>query len=281
MIKIGDFSKICQTSIKALRHWDAVGLLRPALIDPLTHYRYYSIDQIDDVNRILAFRALGLSLNETAMMLHEHPAPADIRALLLAKRAELYAQIQEAESMLTALEGRLRVMESVSAQPAYEVALKSAQEMPVLSVRTVVPDLEALVALLEETHPYARQRSTTNLLAVFFDEGYDVESVDVQVGFPVERLAAKPITLRHQLELTPSLLPAVPLLATTVHRGEWLTLSEAYIHLGRWIDQNDYTITGAGREIFHHIDWDGGQRATVTELQFPVARVATSPSMEP
>lgn len=270
MLKIGDFSKICQTSIKALRHWDAVGLLKPALTDPETNYRYYSIEQIDDVNRILAFRALGLSLSESARMLHEHLPPEDIRAMLLAKRTEMIQQIEEAESTLKALEGRLRVMESMESPPSYEVALKSTEALSVLAVRTVVPDMQALVDLLYETHPYARQKDKTNLLAVFHDDGYDVESVDVEIGFPVESVSAKPIPLKADLQMTLAMLPAVPLMATTVHRGEWLTLSEGYTYLGRWIDQNGYTIIGAGRELFHHIDWAGNQRETITELQFPV-----------
>jgi DNA-binding transcriptional MerR regulator len=71
MLKIGDFSKICQTSIKALRHWDAIGLLKPALIDPETNYRYYSIEQIDVVNRVMAFRVLGLALGDIVRLLHD------------------------------------------------------------------------------------------------------------------------------------------------------------------------------------------------------------------
>jgi len=270
MLKIGDFSKICQTSIRALRHWDAIGLLKPALIDAATGYRYYSIEQIDDVNRILAFRAMGLSLDDVIRMLHEKPTPEIVRAMLLAKRDELHEQIQEAEAMLLALEGRLRVMETMDTAPSYEVTLKSSDEMPLLAVRATVRDLDELVHLLEETHPYARQKDNTNLLAVFYDEGYDVESIEVEVGFPIDHRTRKPISLKHSREMIPTLLPAVPLLAATVHHGEWLTLSEAYMHLGRWIVQNGCTITGAGREIFHHIDWDGNQRSTVTELQFPV-----------
>lgn len=269
MLKIGDFSKICQTSVKALRHWDAIGLLKPALTDPETNYRYYSIEQIDDVNRILAFRALGLSLNEMARLLHDQPSPDDIRAMLLAKHAEVIEQIQQAEATLKALEGRLRVMDR-QRNPPYEVVLKSVEETPILSVRTVVPDFTVLVGLLEESYPYARHRHGANLLAVWHDDGYEVETVDVEVGFPVESRAAKPIALKSDLRMIPSVLPAVPLIASTVHLGEWLTLSEAYIHLGQWIDGNGYRIAGAGRELFHYIDWEDNQRATVTELQFPI-----------
>jgi DNA-binding transcriptional MerR regulator/effector-binding domain-containing protein len=268
MLKIGDFSRICQTSIKALRHWDAVGLLKPALTDPETNYRYYSIEQIDDVNRILAFRTLGLSLSETAQLLHEQLSADDIRAMLVAKRTEVVEQIEQAEATLKALEGRLRVMDQ--ARTPYEVVLKSVEEAPILSVRTVVPNFEVLVNLLQESYPYARQKDNANLLAVWHDDGYEVEVVDVEVGFPVESRSTKPIRLKHDLQMIPSVLPAVPLIASTVHLGEWLTLSEAYIHLGQWIDQNGYTLAGAGRELFHYIDWEDNQRATVTELQFPI-----------
>src|SRR5690606_14953279 len=122
----------------------------------------------------------------------------------------------------------------------YEVALKSADAIPMLAVRTVVPDFEALVNLLYESHPYALRKDNTNLLAVFHDEGYEEERVDVEIGFPVDKPAARPIALRDALQMTPATLPAAtlpaaPLLASTVHCGEWLTLSEAYIQLGQWI----------------------------------------------
>lgn len=276
MLKIGDFSKICQTSIKALRHWDAIGLLKPTLIDPETNYRYYSIEQIDVVNRIMAFRALGLSLTEIARLMKEQLSTDDIRSLLVTKRDEVAAQMQQAEMMLKVIESRLRMIEGQSGALTYEVALKSVEALPALAVRTVVPDMNALVDLLEESHLYALQKDNTNLLAVFHDEGCEVESIDIEIGFPVEKPASSPIVLRQGLQMVPTLLPAVPLLASTVHCGEWLTLSEAYIHLGKWIDQNDYAIAGAGREIFHHIDWEDNQRATVTELQFPVVRRATT-----
>jgi DNA-binding transcriptional MerR regulator/effector-binding domain-containing protein len=272
MLRIGEFSKICQASIKALRHWDAIDLLKPAYTDPHTGYRYYSIEQIGDVNRLLALRTIGLSLQEVAHLLQENPTSDDIRALLNAKRQALSHQIQEAEAMLAALEGRLRLMDSASTFTPYEVTLKSSEPMQVLAVRTIVPDLEALVNLLQVTHPYARRKDNTNLLAVFHDEGYESELMDVEVGFPFAGERPKSIPLENDLHMRPAVLAGVPLLACTVHHGQWLTLPEAYVRLGRWIDQSGYTICGAGREIFHLIDWEGHQRDTVTELQFPVKR---------
>jgi DNA-binding transcriptional MerR regulator len=67
MFKIGDFSKISQVSIRSLRHYDEIGLFKPAHTDPFTGYRYYSADQLPRLNRIIALRTLGLSLEEIAL----------------------------------------------------------------------------------------------------------------------------------------------------------------------------------------------------------------------
>ena len=47
MLQIGEFSKICQVSVKTLRHYDKIGLLAPAEVDRFTGYRYYRVEQID------------------------------------------------------------------------------------------------------------------------------------------------------------------------------------------------------------------------------------------
>ncbi len=274
MLRIGEFSKICQVSVKALRHWDAIGLLNPTVIDPVTSYRYYSINQVGDVNRVMALKAMGLGLAQISDMMQSPSSLTtdDIRAMLRLKQVELHQQITDAADMLMLIESRLKQIDNAGTLPDYEVVLKSAEARLVLAVREVVPDMERLVALLAETHPYARQREGTNLLAVFHDDAYELEQIDVEVAFPVESASVKPIPLANSRQMQVTQLPGIELLASTVHHGEWLSLSQAYIHLGGWIETNNYQIVGAGREIFHHIDWHGEQKATVTELQFPVVK---------
>jgi len=62
MFKIGEFSKLSQVTVKTLRYYDEIGLLKPAEVDRFTSYRYYSVDQLPRLNRILALKDLGLSL---------------------------------------------------------------------------------------------------------------------------------------------------------------------------------------------------------------------------
>jgi DNA-binding transcriptional MerR regulator len=62
MISIGDFARIGRVSVRMLRHYDAIGLLSPEHVDPYTGYRYYRIEQLRRLNRIVALKELGLRL---------------------------------------------------------------------------------------------------------------------------------------------------------------------------------------------------------------------------
>ncbi|HEY4723320.1 MAG TPA: helix-turn-helix domain-containing protein, partial [Anaerolineae bacterium] len=89
MFKIGDFSKLSQVSVKTLRYYDEIGLLRPGEIDRFTGYRYYSADQLHRLNRILALKDLGLTLEQIDQLLNGDLSAADIRGMLKLKRAEI------------------------------------------------------------------------------------------------------------------------------------------------------------------------------------------------
>lgn len=69
MLQIGEFSGICQVSVKTLHHYDKIGLLAPAEVDRFTGYRYYQISQIDEMNYIQRLKRYGFSLDEIQRML--------------------------------------------------------------------------------------------------------------------------------------------------------------------------------------------------------------------
>src|SRR5436309_15386266 len=93
MFKIGDFSRLTQVTVKALRHYDRLGLLAPEAIDPETGYRYYSGAQVPRLSRILALKDLGFSLEQVGTLLDADLSPAQLRGMLLAKRAEVLGAI--------------------------------------------------------------------------------------------------------------------------------------------------------------------------------------------
>jgi DNA-binding transcriptional MerR regulator len=117
MLKIGDFSRLGRVTVKALRYYDEIGLLKPVSIDPITGYRYYSSDQLPRLNRILALKDLDLSLEQIGRMLDEDLSPDKIREILRIKRAELQAQMRDVKMRLERVEARLKQIEGEGKTP--------------------------------------------------------------------------------------------------------------------------------------------------------------------
>src|SRR5260370_900819 len=89
MFLTGEFSQISRVSKRLLQYYDEIGLLKPARIDTHTGYRYYSATQLPRLNRILALRDLGLSLDHIAVMMQADVSDVEIHGMLLMKKAEL------------------------------------------------------------------------------------------------------------------------------------------------------------------------------------------------
>ncbi|MEM7714814.1 MAG: helix-turn-helix domain-containing protein, partial [Cyanobacteria bacterium P01_A01_bin.68] len=135
MLKIGDFSKLSQVTVKALRLYDQLGLLKPADIDEFTGYRYYSVQQLPQINRILAFKDLGFSLEQIAKLLDDNLPPAEIRGMLRLKQAELELHLLAEKERLSRVEVRIKQIEQENNMSNYEVVLKTVQPIKVASIR--------------------------------------------------------------------------------------------------------------------------------------------------
>jgi DNA-binding transcriptional MerR regulator len=64
--KIGDFSRLTNISIRTLRYYDEIGILKPEYVDPYSGYRYYTDKNLDEVRSITFLKQLSFSLEEIA-----------------------------------------------------------------------------------------------------------------------------------------------------------------------------------------------------------------------
>ena len=273
MFKISDFSKLCQLSVKTLRYYDELGLLKPALTDRFTGYRYYSADQLPRLNRILALKDLGLTLEQIARLLDNGLTPDQIRGMLKLKRAEIEQQVQEDEARLARIEARLRQIEQEGKMPAYDVVLKQLEPQMVAGVRDIIPAYSQQDHLWGELMGYLQANRAHAIeapcLTIYYDDEYRERDVDAEVCAPVQRSAQSSGRVKvHEL-------PAMTM-ACVVHHGAFNTLNQAYSALFAWIQANDYRIVGPGREVY--LDTGKGpvrqdDPSYVTEVQFPVERV--------
>ena len=127
MLKIGDFSKLSRVSVRMLRYYDEIGLLKPAEIDRFTDYRYYSEAQLPTVCRITALRDMGFGLADVCAILPIYDDRERLDDFLAARQAELEQQRDDVAQRLRLLDTarkRLRKEETMN----YDVTIKTLPE---------------------------------------------------------------------------------------------------------------------------------------------------------
>jgi DNA-binding transcriptional MerR regulator len=93
MVSIGEFARLGRVSIRTRRHYDEIGLLHPASVDPETGYRCYAPSQLGQLNRIIALKELGLSLAQSRQLVTGITA-GELRGMLVLRRAQLEQELE-------------------------------------------------------------------------------------------------------------------------------------------------------------------------------------------
>ena len=141
MLKIGDFSKLSRVSIRMLRHYDDIGLLKPAEIDDFTGYRYYREEQLFIIGRITALKDMGFALTDIIRILEIYDDKDKLDDYLIARQKELSDQARETEYKMMLLDTarkRLRKEQNMS----YDVTVKTIPERYAATVHMVIPRYE-------------------------------------------------------------------------------------------------------------------------------------------
>jgi DNA-binding transcriptional MerR regulator len=110
MFTIGAFAAMGRVSVRMLRHYDAIGLLRPARVDEFSGYRFYEADQLRRLNRLLALKDLGLTLERVKSILDEEVDGTSLLELLRRRESELRDQIAADRERLSRIEARLKLI---------------------------------------------------------------------------------------------------------------------------------------------------------------------------
>ncbi|MFI1200961.1 MerR family transcriptional regulator [Streptomyces sp. BHT-5-2] len=300
MFTIGDFARHGRVSARMLRHYDAIGLLRPARTDPVTGYRFYAAAQLARLNRIIALKDLGFGLRQVAAILDEQVDAAELRGMLRLRQAQLAAERAAAEARLAQVEARLRTIESEGRMSADDVVLKSTEPVLLAELRGIAAgygpeDIGPVITpLYEELVRRLRAAGVTPTgpgLAYYeaAPEGAGLEgegtgdAVVVHAGMAVtrEELSKAGRNTGDGGGSAPSgasagqgfdvvALPGLELAATVVHRGPMSRILPTAQHLAQWMDTNGYRSAGYARELY--LECPDDQEKWVTEIQEPVVR---------
>lgn len=265
MYQIGEFSKICQASVKTLRYYDRIGLLKPIEVDRFTGYRYYDRRQLERMLLIQKLKRYGFSLEEIQPLLS---CESGVFCQELGRQREkLQRRIQELGMVLQELTLHLekleRTGERMDISNEYKVSLAETPPMAVFSCRQRmgVDEYGRYFGTLYER--MAKENLTPDGVvgAMYHDEAFDRESSDIELFVGVR-----------EADRADKVIPS-HLCAVTVHKGGYSTLNEAYAALVSWIEENGYEWDGAPCDLYTRGTWNNiRQEDWETEVRFPVRR---------
>ena len=249
MLKIGDFSKLSRISIRMLRHYDEIGLLVPKTTDSFTSYRYYGEDQLPVASRITALKDMGFGLSAIGEILKSYDNPQALADFLAIKQAEVLAEAEETGRRLLLLDTAIKRLRKDDTAMNYNVTLKNLPERYVASVRKVIPSYnqEGILwnLMMTETAPLQMQPADNCCsLAIFHDEGYKENDVDVEIQITVK--GSYPDT-EHVVFKT---MPVVEI-ASATYKGSYEQLTAVNRAVANWVNDNGFEFNGAMFCIYH------------------------------
>ncbi|MEC3915156.1 MerR family transcriptional regulator [Nocardia sp. CDC160] len=270
MFSIGDFARFGSVSVRMLRHYDDLGLLRPYEVDPCTGYRFYAADQLARLNRIVALKDLGFTLNQVAEILDGQLSAERLHGMLQLRRAQLANQLAADTARLASVEARLLRIEKEGVMPEQEIIVKPLSATLVAEMSDVAaesgeaavgPIIEKLYAHMAESIP-ASGLTITGAPIVYY------EPLDAGLRVHVAHQVAGTAAPGSPFELL--LLPEIPKAATLAHRGKLAELCVSFEAMGRWADENGYAPNAPIREVYLQAPRDPASDEWVIELQMPV-----------
>lgn len=270
MFQIGDFSKLTQVSIRMLRYYDEMGLLKPAKIDKFTNYRLYSTAQIPVLNKIKFLRDLGFHISEIALALNQWDDQL-IQHLLDNKYMEIENIMKSEQDKLSKIEQAKRDIRQEKIKIHYNVSIKSVPSYQVFSFRRIVPDYYSEGLLWKELSAFASKNNISiqnNTFSVYHDPDYRETDVDIELCAPVAQIGkdTSGFTYRNT--------EPVPIMACTMVYGPFENIAGAYIEFANWLQEHrQYCMGEHRRQIVHRGPWnEENQDRYLTEIQISLRK---------
>lgn len=264
MHRIGAFSKLSKITVKALRYYDEIGLLKPQHVDPDTGYRFYTTAQLIPLQRIAALRQAGLSIDEVSAVL----SGQDSAAVLTKRRAELRWELDEAKGRLLRLES---ILDREDIFMDYQAVVRDIPGCTVFYKEGVVPSYAHLAGFIVKAgeecaaaNPTLKCVEPEYCYVTYVDHEYKEKDVGVTYAQAVVSAGKETETIKFKT------VPAVQAVCVLM-KGSYEKLGEAYAFAMNWLEGNGYQCVESARECYIDGCWNKEDPAEyLTELQFPI-----------
>jgi DNA-binding transcriptional MerR regulator len=265
LLPIGDFARATHLSVKALRHYDDIGLLVPAEVDPASGYRRYQAAQVPVAHLIRRLRDLDMPLPEVGEVLAA-PDPAARDAAIARHLERMQSALAQTQASVAALRALLERRDAATPVERRDVAAT-----PAVAIREAVAWDAAedwLAAAFDRLHAAAGDaaRGPDSALydRAFFERhvGEVTAFVPVEAGFVPRSPSVDAPAVTAVAAVTAVTVPGAAY-TVAVHHGGFDRIDETYGALGSHVAANLLGTDGPIRE--HYLD------DTTTEVLWPVA----------
>ena len=271
MYTIGEFAAFGRVTVRMLRHYDAIGLLKPARVDPASGYRYYADAQLLQLLRIAELREFGCSLEDAAEVLTDSDERGALTRVLTRRRDDLQSQIEFERALHDRLTARLRHLEGEQPMSS-PLEYRRLEPVTVYAVRAVAPGMgpenigplipgliDGLIDALDSAGTAFQEPSI-----FWYEPAEQGPEMHVAVSFPV---VGDPVPGEGYEVVT---LPAVERAAVFSYRGEMAGIGTAWLQLAETVAAEGHHLEGPIREVYVE-NQPRPESEWLTELVQPVA----------
>lgn len=279
MLRIGEFSRLCEVTVKTLHHYDNIGLLRPALTAPQTNHRFYSVDQLPRLHRIIALKELGLSLDQIGIMLNDAVDEQHIQGMLRLKQAEIEQRLHEEQARLRQVEFRLRMIEAEHNLPDIEIVVKSIEPFLALTLRRTYTTAESFQFAGDQLKVIVQEAGVRNVgspLEIHYGSEFTFENLDVELAGPVDETWTESVPAGEYGTFRIREMCAMKQAATHIHQGSFAHLPDKIALVRRWTVVNGFRLCDEMRIIHHRGPLHYLDENNLLEIQHKIAKTNTT-----
>ena len=271
LYKIGDFSRLCRITVRTIRYYDEIGLLKPVRVEQTTGYRYYSIEQLPTLNRIIMLKGIGLSLDDIKGLLNNGMSADYIRQLLQVKRTEIQERVNQDSGRLKQVEVWLdRINKEGTILTDINIQRKTVPALRVISKREIGTYEETTAKLHGEivwqiNHPGNQEtvKVTGPVMGLFYDDEYKEKDADIEVAIPI----SGEISI-NKVNIEVKTLPKCEVISA-MHKGTLYDINKAYAQIMEYAEEHDLKLITPVRELYFTYLEELPEDELLTEIQFP------------
>jgi len=262
MLKIGEFSKVSKTTIKALRFYDKVGLFKPYKIDD-NGYRYYDISQLDILLKIVEYRQFGFSIKEIKTLL----STDNLQEILCAHLQKMRLQKQTLEKNIDSLTKKIN---KGAIMKKYQIIEKVIPDYNVYYRHGIISSMDKLAEFVYEAGTEASQnnpdlRCLDYCYVTYTAKEYKEKNIELEY---IEAVDGK---VNESKNIKSKFVKGGKFLSVS-HKGSYDGLASAYSYLLNYIKEKDFEISGDIREVYIDGCWNKENvEDYLTEIQVPIA----------